>query len=110
MKIHPGYLRVRSGASTRTLSANPRTTLVAAALEELKARLLEDQLEGIHEAALREQLRRAAAESTSLAWTTPFPLLALPELLAEKGREARCRYERQQAILNPARAAFSLSA
>ena len=73
-------------------------------------RLLEEQLAGVGEAALREQLHRAAAESASLAWTTPFPLLALPELLAEKGREARRRHERQRAIRNPTRAAFTLSA
>ena len=109
MKMDLGYQRTRNAAA-RFEPAVRRTLPPANALEDLKERLLEEQLAGVSEAALREQLLRAAAESASLAWTTPFPLLALPELLAEKGREARCRYERQRAIQNPARAAFSLSA
>jgi hypothetical protein len=76
-----------------------RTGRPLSALERLKNRLLEQQLASVTEAELRRRLQRAADESASLAWTTSFPLLTLPELLAEKGREARHQFERQHAIL-----------
>ena len=65
-----------------------QTARALPALEVLKARLLDEQLAAAKEAELRRRLRLAAEESASLAWTTPIPLLALPELLAEKAREA----------------------
>lgn len=68
------------------------------ALDVLVARLLADQLSKVQDDALREWLRRAAAESASIAWSTPYPLLALPELFAEKEREARAQHQRQQSI------------
>ena len=68
------------------------------ALDVLVARLLADQLRKVQDDALRERLRRAAAESASIAWSTPYPLLALPELFAEKEREARAQHQRQQSI------------
>ena len=67
-------------------------------LDVLTDRLLAEQLDQVQDAALRERLRRAAAESASIAWSTPYPLLTLPELFAEKEREARFQHERQQAI------------
>jgi hypothetical protein len=33
-----------------------------------------------------------------MAWLTPFPLLVLPELLAEKTRLAQRRIERQKRV------------
>lgn len=68
------------------------------ALDVLVARLLAERLGEVPDPALRERLRRAAAESASLAWSTPYPLLTLPELFAEKEREARRQHGRQQAI------------
>ena len=68
------------------------------ALDMLVARLLTEQLSEVRDSALRQRLRRAAAESASIAWSTPYPLLALPELFAEKEREARSQHERQQTI------------
>lgn len=114
MKIDTGY-RMRSvnphvSAVTRRLAVPKTAPASAPTLEALITQLLEEQLAGVEEAGLRVQLRRAAAESASLAWSTAFPLLALPELLAEKGREARRHYERQRVIQNSTRAAFSLSA
>jgi hypothetical protein len=38
-----------------------------------------------------------------VAWTTCFPLLVFPELLAEKAREARARDEHQRAVLSRSR-------
>ena len=68
------------------------------ALDVLVARLLAEQLIKVQDSSLRERLRRAAAESASIAWSMPYPLLTLPELFAEKEREARGQHERQQTI------------
>lgn len=76
-------------------------------LDLLVARLLDEQLNEIQDAALRERLRRAAAESASIAWSTAYPLLTLPELFAEKEREARLQHERQLAIQRRSRPALS---
>jgi hypothetical protein len=68
------------------------------ALEVLKSRLLTDQLTSVQNAELRQRLLRAADDSASLAWATSIPLLALPELLTEKTREAFRQFRRQQAL------------
>jgi hypothetical protein len=52
--------------------------------EQLKARLLKPVLSKTPDVGLRRQLRLAANEAAALAWTTPFPLLLLPELIREK--------------------------
>jgi hypothetical protein len=80
------------------------------ALEVLKSRLLEEQLATARDAELRRRLRRAAEESASLAWATPIPLLALPELLAEKAREAWHQFERQRSIQERDQPTASLAA
>ena len=80
------------------------------ALEVLKARLLDEQLAAAKDSELRRRLRRAAEESASLAWTTPIPLLALPELLAEKAREAWRQFERQRCIQERSQPTVSLAA
>jgi len=67
-------------------------------LESLKRRWLGEALASAQDADLIRRLQRAADEATSVAWATAYPLLALPELLAEKGREARRQFERQRAI------------
>lgn len=79
-------------------------------LETLKRRLLEQQLAAVTDGELIRRLQRAADDSASLAWATPFPLLALPELLSEKAREARRQFERQRAILSGRTAITSLAA
>ena len=61
------------------------------ALEELKQRLLLETARVRSDSATLSCLRRAAEEAASLAWTTPFPLLVLPELFAEKAAEACLR-------------------
>ena len=80
------------------------------ALEVLKDRLLGEQLAAVSDTELRRRLRRAAEESASLAWATPIPLLALPELLAEKTREAWRQFERQRSIQARTQPAVSLAA
>ena len=67
-----------------------------AALEVLKQRLLEQTARARSDSATLSCLRRAAEEAASLAWTTPFPLLVLPELFAEKAAEACVRSQRQR--------------
>jgi hypothetical protein len=71
---------------------------VIAALEELKQRLLLETARARSDSATFSCLRRAAEEAASLAWTTPFPLLVLPELFAEKASEACSRSQRQRDI------------
>jgi len=84
-------------ATARTAVGNERPDNT---LETLKRRLLDEQLAAVTDVELMRRLQRAADDSTSLAWATPFPLLALPELLAEKAREAHRQFERQRAILS----------
>jgi hypothetical protein len=67
-------------------------------LEGLKGRLLDAQLADASDFMLRGRLHRAAGESAALAWATPYPLLVLPELVAEKSRTARQQFELQRAI------------
>jgi hypothetical protein len=79
-------------------------------LESLKNRLLNERLGAETDMELIGRLRRAADDSASLAWASPFPLLTLPELLAEKALEAERQYERQAAIQTRGRSVLSLAA
>jgi hypothetical protein len=76
----------------------------------LKDRLFNNRVGVETDAELIRWLRRAADESASLAWASPFPLLALPELLAEKMHEAQRQFERQRAIQARGRGALLLAA
>jgi hypothetical protein len=68
-------------------------------LEHLKERLLRETLEQTGGGGeFNAPLRRASNDAAALAWTTPFPLLLLPELFREKAEAAR-RYARKQAAL-----------
>lgn len=90
----------RAGHSSRPLHT----------LESLKGRLLDELLGTETNVELIRRLRRAADESASLAWASPFPLLALPELLTEKTREAHRQFERQRAIQSRGRNVLQLAA
>ena len=68
-------------------------------LDKLKDRLLRELLAETDNTALYAPLRRATNEAAALAWTTPFPLLLLPELLREKAATARRYVKRQEALL-----------
>ena len=72
-------------------------------LEALKGRLLRDLLAAATDAALHDPLRRATNDAAALAWTTPFPLLVLPELVREKADTARNYVKQQTALLKRAR-------
>ncbi|MGI8965641.1 MAG: hypothetical protein ACR2H1_06080 [Limisphaerales bacterium] len=66
--------------------------------ERLKNRLLQQLLNDIAEAELNLLFRQAAGDAAALAWTTPFPLLLLPELLWEKARRAQLQKKKQNEI------------
>jgi hypothetical protein len=64
--------------------------------EQLKERLLREQLSGEKRPELFPVLRRAANDAAALAWAAPFPNLVFPELFREKLAAAR-RYVKRQA-------------
>lgn len=79
-------------------------------LDVLKNQLLAQEMAAVRNVELMERLRRAADESTSLAWATGFPLLTLPELLREKAVVAHAQYERQRRIQSRGRSTVQLAA
>jgi len=91
---------VKTGHTSRSLTT----------LESLKNRLRDELLAAESNPELIRRLRRAAEESASLAWASPFPLLTLPELLGEKIREAQHQFERQRAIQSRGRNVLRLAA
>ena len=78
-------------------------------LERLKARLLGRLLDAA-ESPLYASYRRAANDAAAVAWTTCYPLLVFPELLAEKAREAQARDEHQRAVLARSRRIMGVAA
>jgi hypothetical protein len=68
-------------------------------LDRLKDTLLRPLLEKSGDQHAEVALRRAGTEAAALAWTTPFPLLFLPALLAEKVKKTEEHLERQRTIL-----------
>ncbi len=77
-------------------AAIPNRAALDAELDHLKSRLIKEHLIEKGNAALAPAFRRAANEAAALAWLTPYPLLLLPMLLAEKV-EAVERYGARQA-------------
>ncbi len=70
-----------------------------AAVNGMGKRMLAE-IAGEYKSALPGQwLDRAFAEAEAVAWTTPYPLLFLPELAREKVQNVRRWAERQQQIL-----------
>lgn len=106
-------MRTRFAPETRfdlpVAPAAPFRGLLETELDRLKARLLRELLAGAGDGAVHAPLRRAANDAAAVAWTTPFPLLVLPELLREKAESARRYAARQAAVLKrggkPGRAA-----
>jgi len=71
--------------------------------EQLKERLLNEQLELTPDPALNAPLRRAANEAAALAWINMFPLLVFPVLFQEKTKLALRHAKRQARILDVSR-------
>jgi hypothetical protein len=67
-------------------------------LEKLKERLLAAELARTTTLEANVLLRRAANEAVALVWLTPYPLLLLPALFAEKALTAR-RVASRQALI-----------
>src|SRR5438552_2999212 len=80
------------------------------ALEALKQRLVQEAASASSDPAGLSYLWRAAEEAASMAWTTPFPLLVLPELFAEKAEEACLRSQCQRDIRQRSVGLFGLEA
>jgi len=78
-------------------------------LDELKRRLLREKVAAESDPALLVNLPRAAEEAAALAWATPYPLLVLPELFAEKAAEAGVWSERQRRIRQRSRRLVNLA-
>ncbi len=79
-------------------------------LEQLKERELRLFLEAKPEAEFNPLLRRAANESASLAWLTPYPLLVFPLLFEEKAQAALAQERRQRQIRRRSQDLLALAA
>jgi len=105
MKTRDNRVPTEFGANTRfapaIVNAAPAKAFRGAVeneLERLKERLLATELARTTSLEANVLLRRAANESVSLVWLTPYPLLLLPVLFAEKAQNARRHVGRQALI------------
>jgi hypothetical protein len=67
-------------------------------IEDLKVRLLRQQVMAAPNLELIPAIHRAANEAAAEAWFTPCPLLVFPTLLEEKVASAKQIAERQERI------------
>lgn len=106
-------LRARFGPETRfevpPQPVVPFRGLRETELEQAKARLLREALAERNLPAFNAPLRRAANEAAAIAWLTPYPLLVLPELFAERTRAAIHQTVRQQRIYARSRAILAIA-
>ena len=91
-------LPVRPASRHSVKTATRAGVNVSILLDTLKREILDQELANVEDMQLRQLVKRAGDEAAALAWTTPFPLLALPELLVEKSRQARVQFQRQRHI------------
>jgi len=104
MKTRDNRVPTDFGPNTRfaptivTTSASPFRGAVDNELERLKEHLLATELARTTNLEANVLLRRAANEAVSLVWLTPYPLLLLPALFAEKAQAARRHAGRQSLI------------
>ena len=89
--------------------AAPFRGAVEGELEELKNRLLKQELQKTAIVELNVLLRRAANDAASLVWLTPYPLWLLPALFEEKARTARAEAGRQARIRQRSSGLISLA-
>jgi len=82
----------------RPATATPFRAAQENEFEQLKNRLLAEQLARNREPKLNAPLHRAANEAAALAWNTFFPLLVFPALFEEKTESALRQLERQARI------------
>jgi hypothetical protein len=102
MNAKPERLPAIFGAETRfevrPSPPAPFRALQENLFEQLKNRLLQEQLEGSWVAQLSSHARRAANEAAALAWVTPYPLLVFPALFDERLEAAREFAQRQEQL------------
>ena len=105
MKTRDNRVPTEFGPNTRfapaivsAAPAQPFRGAVENELERLKERLLAHELARTTNLEANVLLRRAANEAVSLVWLTPYPLLLLPALFAEKAQHARRQVGRQALI------------
>lgn len=102
------FCRLRSESERlRPMPARPQKP--TAELEQLKQRLMEQQLAEVADEREKAWLRRAAEEAASVAWSTAHPLLVLPALLEEKIWRARAQFQRQLQIASRSQNALALT-
>jgi hypothetical protein len=82
----------------RPLPAVPFRGALETALDELVEDQVRQMLKPDAPWEFSVLVRRAASESASLAWLTPYPLLVFPELFVEVTRAAVARSLRQDRI------------
>src|SRR5215216_3876154 len=103
----------QSNRARQTSGLNATTASQAfevSSLELLKEKLLEERMKCVDDPILRRCLTLAASEAMALAWTTAYPLLMLPELLAEGCRLAQLRFDRQNGIRQRSRSCLHMAA
>ena len=103
MKTRDNRVPTEFGPNTRFApaivnAAPPFRGAVENELERLKESLLANELARTTTLEANVLLRRAANEAVSLVWLTPYPLLLLPALFAEKAQTAR-RHAGRQALI-----------
>jgi hypothetical protein len=103
MKTRNNTVPTEFGPNTRFAPAIIATTpayrsAVETELDRLKDRLLATELARTTNFETNVLLRRAANDAVALVWLTPYPLLLLPTLFAEKALAARRAAGRQALI------------
>lgn len=101
MKTRNNTVPTEFGPNTRfapPIVNAPFRGAVETELERLKEQLLATELARTTSLEANVLLRRAANEAVSLVWLTPYPLLLLPALFAEKAQAARRHVGRQALI------------
>ena len=89
-----------AGLAPRVNRPRAMATRACRTAVDIQGKQLLAELAGEYKASLPGQwLDRAFAEAEAVAWSTPYPLLFLPELAHEKVRNVRRWAERQQEIL-----------
>jgi hypothetical protein len=78
-------------------SVPPETVRIK--FDDLQSRLVEATMGESTSSFVRGRIHQAAREAAALAWTTPYPLLVMPELFLEKAREASRRLNKQHRVL-----------
>ena len=102
MKNQRNHFKAKAAAARGNRSPGTVARACRAAVARLGRQFLAE-LAGEYKSSLPGQwLEGALAEAEAVAWSTPFPLLFLPELAREKAHNARQWAERQQEILQAA--------